>query len=187
MSDLAIQTTTYPEACAYGLPAVEYTVNGADHCGLAEAVAFGSLSNSHAIEAVTVAVSEVVKARQRKCSDIGDALATVGEALASIETTSDVDAESGIETEKLKKAKELLGKYGIDLPMTDKGQITYQTAYRKQNEVQLALDRENNDLQQNMITLQGLVNKRDNAFNVSSKVVQKVNKTALGTIRSIGA
>ena len=187
MSNLAIQTTTYPEACAYGLPAVEYTVNGADHCGLAEAVAFGSLRNSHAIEAVTVAVSEVLKARQRKCSDVGDALATVGEAVTSIKDTSDIDAESAIDIEKLRKAKATLERYGIDLPLTEKGQITYQTGYRKQNEVQKALDQENNDLQQNMTTLQGLVSKRDNVFNVSSKSVKKVNKTMRGTIRAVGA
>lgn len=187
MSGLAVETTRYPESCAYGLPNVDYTVDGAAGCGFAEAVAFGSLRQSYSVEAAAQAVSEVIKARQRKCSDIGDALATVGEAMASIEDTSDTDAESKISVTKLAQARTLLAKYGIDLPLTEKGQVTYATGYRKQNEVQMALDRETNDLQQNMTTLQGLVNKRDNVFNVSSKVVKKVNKTMIGTIRAIGA
>lgn len=187
MSEVAVQATFYPEDSAYGIPAVEYSVGGTEGCGFAEAVAFGALQSSHAIESSALAVTEVVKVRQRKCSDIGDALATIGEAVASIKDTTDIDEESSIDIEKLRKAKETLARYGIDLPLTEKGQITYQTGYRKQNEVQLALDRENNDLQMNMTTLQGLLNKRDNAFTVSSKVVKKVNKTAISTIRSIGA
>lgn len=187
MADLAVETVSYPEACAYGLPNVDYTVDGTAGCGFADAVAFGSLRQSYSVEAAALAVSEVIKVRQRKCSEIGDALATLGEAMASIEDTSDPDSESKISIDKLAQAKTLLDKYGIDLPLTEKGQISYATGYRKQNEVQLALDRENNDLQQNMTTLQGLVNKRDNVFNTSSKVVKKVNKTMISTIRAIGA
>lgn len=173
----------------YGIPMRDYTVDGAEHCGFIEAIAFGALRQSYAIEALSTAVSRVVKLRQKKASEIGDALATVSEAVTSMPMDDqDVDKESNIDVSKLKAANEIFKRYGIgEMELAESGQVTYGTASYKQTDVQLALDRENNDLQQNMNSLQNLVTKRDNAFQVASKVVAKATATASDTIRAIGA
>ena len=47
------------------------------------------------------------------------------------------------------------------------------------------MDVEDNDMQQDMITVQGLVSKRDNSFSTASKVLKKVNSTGETIINSI--
>ena len=62
----------------------------------------------------------------------------------------------------------------------------YKVAYYKQSDLQMVLDNEANDLQQNLIQIQSLVNKRDNSFSVANKVISKENRTASTTIQSMG-
>ena len=50
----------------------------------------------------------------------------------------------------------------------------------------MKLDSESNDLQQNMIQVQSLINKRDNSFSVANKVISKENRTASDTIQRMG-
>jgi hypothetical protein len=44
--------------------------------------------------------------------------------------------------------------------------------------LQYEIDYETNEMQQDMVSLQSLVSKRDNAFSTVSSLVQKVNSTA---------
>lgn len=174
----------------YGCPIQTYTVDGATGCGIVEAVAFGALHQSTAIEAITAAIGQVVKLRQKKATEVGDALATLAEAIASTDKDDpDPRRLSKIDIADLEKANEIFRKYGIkELELDeDTKQVSYAAAYYKQTDVQLALDTENNDLQQNMNNLQNMVAKRDNAFIVASKVVDKINSTAKDAIRAVGA
>ena len=191
MADISVITNVDRDSSArtYGIPMRDYTVDGATGCGFIDAIAFGALRQSYAIEALSAAVADVVKLRQRKASEIGDALATVSEAVASMPSDDmDTDKESKIDTWRLRAANEIFKRYGIEeMELAKSGQVTYGIAYQKQTDVQLALDKENNDLQQNMNSLKNLVTKRDNAFTVASKVVAKAASTASETIRGIGA
>ena len=47
-----------------------------------------------------------------------------------------------------------------------------------QSALQYEIDYETNDMQQDMVTMQSLVSKRDNAFSTASSLVQKINSTA---------
>lgn len=186
---LAVETDV-GAARVYGCSIPTYTVDGAKGCGLVEAVSFGALRQSLAIETLTTAVGQVVKLRQQKATEIGEAVATVTEAIGSMDPKDqDPDKQSAIDPHRLTRANEIFKKYGIPEMNLDEesGQVTYDTAYRKQNDVQLALDTENNDLQQNLNNLSNLVAKRDNAFIVASKVVDKINMTAKDAIRAVGA
>ena len=163
-------------------------MDGEPGLGLLEAVAFSVLRQSHAIEAVTGSMTEMVKLYQEKVSDLGEALATLSEALASMDPEDgDVTRRSSIGTSKISHMNELLAKYRIDkIAVADGGQVTFENAYYKQTDLQLALDTANNDLQQAMAGLQGLINKRDNAFVAANKVVAKINSTSLTAIRAFG-
>ena len=52
-------------------------------------------------------------------------------------------------------------------------------------EVQYHIDTENTNLQQDMVSLQSYISKRDNAYSTASKVVQKCNRAASTTISNV--
>ena len=194
MIDLAIETEIdpYEGSKVYGVPVAEYTVNGVKGCSFMEAVAFGALRQSHGIEQVSLALEEVVKLRQKKASDLGDALASIVEILATMPNDVDPDKTSTTSVSaKLVEANRVLEVYDIP-PMVTQGKpgaevVTYSECYTKQNDVQVEVDTANNDLQQDMVMMQGLVTKRDNAFSIANKLVDRTNRTAQGTIRAIGS
>ena len=190
MAGLAIETTVSPygDRNIYGIPTKRYAVDGVPDLGLLEAVSFAVLQQSHAIESVTSAMTEMVKLHQQRVEDLGEVMAVLSEALASMDPEdSDVDKRSAINAAKIAHANELLAKYGIAKMSVDEGgQVTFEGTYYKQTDVQLALDTANNDLQQVMAGLQGLINKRDNAFVAANKVVAKMNSTSLTAIRAFG-
>ena len=53
-------------------------------------------------------------------------------------------------------------------------------------EVQYQIDKEDNLLQQDMVSMQSFVSKRDNAFSTASKIIRKTNNAASSTIANIG-
>lgn len=172
----------------YGCAIPEYSIEGKGTSDFMEAVAMGALFQSFAVEANASAVAALVKVRQTKVMEIGDALASLSEAVASMSSGSDTGRKSKVDSWKLPEANRIFRKYGIEeMNLDADGQVKYEDAYPKQTDVQLVLDRENNDLRQNMNSLQNMVAKRDNAFAVASKVVDKVVSTAKDTIHAIGA
>ena len=58
---------------------------------------------------------------------------------------------------------------------------------KAQTNVQYAIEREDNDIQQDIVTLQSFISKRDNAYSNASKVIRKANQAADSTINNIGA
>lgn len=191
MSSLAIQTDidTVSGKTVYGLKMKSYTIDGTGGYGILEAAAFAALRQSHTIEAATNSIAAVVKLRQKKATDLGEALAIIAEAVASMDPKEQdpEDKVSCIGRDKIAKANAILVEYGIEaMPTNGDGEVNYSTANYKQTDVQLFLDNENNDLQQDMVSLQGLVNKRDNAFGVANKIVAKINSTYMDTINAYG-
>ena len=188
MATMPIQSSfsSITDENVYGVKIRNYTFDGkpVDH---SLALAMASLQQSEAIESLLPALNAAIDNRQRKVSDLAVVLATITEAIGSMDPKdNDTSKKSSISSEKLKTATKLLEKYGIKTMSLSDGQVTYKTAYYKQTDVQAALDTENNDLQQHMIQIQGYVTKRDNAFTVANKVLQKENSTARDTINAMG-
>ena len=176
-------------AAVYGTQLRDYAIDGEMGKTFSEVIAFASLRQSHSIEMATAAISSVVRERQRKVDDLAEVLAVISSAIPSMPTKGESgDRWSKISSEDIANANVLLAKYGIAKMSTNgDGQINYATAYQTQNDIQLLLDNENNDLQQNLTSLQSLVTKRDNAFSTANKVIQKGNATARATINAFGA
>ncbi len=77
-------------------------------------------------------------------------------------------------------------KYGITLVfMPYTAIMTRENIMKGQNEVQYAIDKEDNNLQQDMVALQGLLSKRDSAFSTASRIVQKADNAASSVIQNI--
>jgi len=176
-------------AAVYGTQLRDYAIDGEMGKTFSEVIAFASLRQSHSIEQTTAAMSSVVRLRQQKVLDLAEVLAVVSSAIPSMSTEGSSDSRwSSIDKQQIANANVLLKKYGLTTMATNgDGQINYATAYQTQNDIQLLLDTENNNLQQNITSLQALVTKRDNAFSTANKVIQKCNSTARSTISAFGA
>ncbi len=177
----------------YGVKQYDYTVGGDPGRDYAAALAAASLKESVAIEDSAAAYAVVVRQRERKISDLGDVLAAIARAIATMDPKSQDTGKRSEWSTLLYDAHGTCSRYGISLPLVAvryengrwEAQVTYRDATKSQNDIQYALDTEDNNLQQDMVSLQSLITKRDNAFSAASKIVQKATGTASGIIRNI--
>ena len=197
-----IETTPIDGFKVYGQQMVDYTVQGEAHKAYDLAMARAAFAQTTAIELETEAYGEVLKMRQKKLEELGDCVAKLSRIIAAMDADSSDDtySESGLVGSinvQLPTIKETLEKYGIDLSITDLTiefagnnmrfcSVTYGEAETEKANAEYAMDNEDNDLQQDMVTLQGLISKRDEAFNNASKITKKYNNTARSIINMIG-
>ncbi len=180
-----IQTSVIEGGAVYGVPQVAYTVAGEGGKDYSAALAAATLKESTAIEAATASYADVVRVRERKLSDLGEIMAYLNKAYASLKVkdqapgdTASVDNGHWVNT----TAK----KYGITLVFQENSSnMTRANLMTGQNEIQYAIDTEDNNLQQDMVSLQSLISKRDNAFSTASKIVEKADHGASSTIQNI--
>lgn len=171
----------------FGTAQVDYTVDGVTGCTYDKAVAMAGLQRAVAVESAIPAYTAAVRARQRKLEDLGRALADISGTLAKFDedhrqTTSEQDIVGGAETYNL------LAKYGLtkDYFKPSATRIQYQYIQKLQTDVQYALDVTNNDIQQDAVSLQGFVSKRDSAYQMAVKLLNKASQTRATGIRYIG-
>ncbi len=181
----------------YGQQQVDYTVEGKAGCDFGLAVARASMLRSVAVEGVLTGLTSAVRKREQKLTDLGQALAYIAEAAAEFNKDSHTDDTAS--SAELATAASLLGKYGIDhsaitvktfpgvTPAQDftYGTITQSDVQKLQTNVQYELDKEDNYLQQDMVSVQSYFSKRDQALSMAASLVKKVNNTMTSGIRAI--
>ena len=189
MADL-IEPNRIPGAAVYGVEQYSYTVDGVSGKDYAAALSVASFKEAVSIEKALGAYSEVVRQRMRKLEDLGAAMAGLNYAYSTLKVK---DMESGDKTDyssQLYNAYVLAGKYGISIGWTGYSNDTMQSTRKQilnaQNAVQYAIDREDNDLKQDMVSLNSYISKRDNSFSTASKLVKKALDASASTIGSIG-
>lgn len=179
--DFLIEANEIAGNVVYGVQQYDYTVDGLSHQDYIAALIAASFRESVAIEDTTTAYADVVKVRERKVDELGEVLAVLAKAIAQMDTSNNnPDAESG-DIPELVQAKDTCGKYGLTLTIKQKDgktTITYRNATTAQNDIEYALDTEDNNMQQDMVSLESLISKRDNAYSTASQVVEKATGTA---------
>ena len=189
-----IQANNITGLKVYGQQQVDYTVNGEAGCDFGAAVARASMQRAVSVESATSALADVVRARERKLTEIGEALAYVAAAAANFTSKSKTDDSTS--SPGLATAKDILDRYGIDtsnIVVVDLstlgagriGAIQNQYVGKLQTDTQYALDKEDNYLQQDMVSLQSYFSKRDQALSMAASLVKKVNNTMTSGIRAI--
>ena len=187
-----IQANNITGLKVYGQQQVDYTVNGEAGCDFGTAVARASMQRAVSVESATSALADVVRARERKLTEIGEALAYVAAAAANFTSKSKTDDSTS--SAGLATAKDILSRYNIDtshilvmnLPGIGRvGSIQNQYVGKLQTDTQYALDKEDNYLQQDMVSLQSYFSKRDQALSMAASLVKKVNNTMSSGIRAI--
>ena len=185
MSDL-IEKNMIDGGAVYGVKQYLYTVDGEAGMDYIAALTAASFKESVAIEAATSSYAAAIRQRQKKVTDLGDALAQINWCMATMDPKSNDPDKKSSGNKDLPDAVAKLSQYGISVTVTDGNKLTYRNATTAQNNIQYALDVESNNLQQDTVSLQSLVSKRDNAYSTAAKLVRKADTAASKTISNIG-
>ena len=169
----------------YGVRQVQYTVGKESGRNFTDAVMLASFKHAVVIEDVTTSYSHVVSARQTKIDELSELLAALAKAAGSFD--HDVKTSDKVTIDNASYVKTIAGKYEISLSWTDGNKMTWGNVQKAKTNVQYAIEREDNDIQQDIVTLQSYISKRDNAYSNASKVVKKSNNAASSTIGNIGS
>lgn len=157
-----------------------YTVNGVHRQDFGTAVYRATLCRTAALEETMVSYSELLRTRQKKLDELGQALSELNHAFA--QKTS--KTKTGDRLPVASSAVTILRRYGFT---SASSRMTYPDIMTLQRNVQFAMDQEDNELQQDMTVLQGYVSKRDDAMQMADKMVKKVGSTRKQGIRYIGS
>ena len=173
-----------PNASVYGVAQMSYTVDGVSGKDYAAALTAAAFRQATAIEVAASSFMTVVRQRQTKVTELGEVLSTIAMAMASLKTKdvgkNDPSATSWQMDLALGSARTICDNYGLYLNVQtkkvdgwDRYYMTRGDLMTAQNEIQYELDVEDNNLQQDMVSLQGLVSKRDSAFSTATRIVSK--------------
>ena len=190
-----IVTNQIPGASVYGVEQHSYTVDGVAGKDYAAALSAASFKEAVAIEQALSAYSEVVRQRIRKLEDLGTAMAILNEAYATLKTKEQESGDTTDNMPSLADARDIAARYGVTINMTDYTipqlgiRICYTTRrdlMNGQNAVQYAIDREDNELKKDTVSLNSYVSKRDNSFSTATKLVKKALDASGAAIGNIG-
>ena len=196
----------------YGLPQYEYTLEGtAGRFQFCSVVTEASFKQAVAVEDQILSVAAALKARRRKLEDFGKALSIFAKLIPHLNVkeqkstdTVKVDWENEGKTDG-KDYYDFFGKlkaiYGLEIefkkgPDPEEGKppppqkewyfsISREALQKGQAQLEDAVDRDDNGMQQEMTTLDGYVAKRDKSFATAEKVVKKYNSAADNTIKAM--
>ena len=182
-------------ASVYGVEQYSYTVDGVAGKDYAAALSAASFKEAVAIEQALSAYSEVVRQRMRKLDDLGTVMAILNEAYATLKTKEQESGDTTANIVSLATARDKAALYGVTINITDIAipelgiRMCYTTRrdlMNAQNAVQYAIDKEDNELKQDTVSLNSYVSKRDNSFSTASKLVRKALDASGSTIGNIG-
>ena len=189
-----IDTVEIAGGAVYGVRQLSYTVEGVAGKDYGAALTAAAFKESTAIEDTMNSYAVVVRQRMRKLEDLGKVMAGLNGGSATLRTSNQESSDRTDKMSILAEAHSLAAKYGITVTCVAyefsdgvyKAQMRRDDIYRAQNEVQYAIDREDNDLKQDTVSLNSYMSKRDNAFSAASKLIKKANDAASNTIGNIG-
>ena len=182
----------------YGQQQVDYTVDSVSGRDFAAAVARASMLRSVAVEHVLSSLSEVVRLREKKLTDLAEALSIISSVAVSFDKDSKTDDMKF--SWELGQAKKILDRYGLDTSLlkqfdpeenwnipgnTDFWGVSKGNSSKVQTDVQYEMDKEDNYLQQDLVSVQSYFSKRDQALSTATSLVKKVNNTMTTGVRSI--
>ena len=176
-------------ADVYGVEQYSYTVDGVENRDYTAALAAAAFKQAAAVEADLNALNIMVRARQTKLSDLNAALTTVVTALATVKTDGDQGAsEKSSEINALRDARDTARLYGITIHLVgdNDNQITYGDGQTALAELKHSADLESNSMQQDVVTLQNLISKRDSTYQTLISLVKRSLNASTTTIKGLG-
>ena len=183
-----IETRKIEGASVYGVEQVSYVVDGVEGRDYSAALAAACLRQAAAIESDLNAIAGSVRMRQKKLSDLNGILTTIVYAIGTMPTEKIERTDKSSEINALRDAAEIAREYGISIPLAgDNGnQIQRDESQTAQANVKHALDLEGNSLQQDTVTLQNLISKRDSSYQTVTSIVKRSLNAGATAVRGLG-
>ena len=168
----------------FGQAQVGYSVGGVTGQSYGDAAAMAGLQRATSVETSIAAYEKMMRLRQRKVNELGEALSYIAESVGRFPakggSTSDTQSVNA-------NLKTILDRYGVTVrDITVSTSMTKHQLQMTEQAVQYAMDVESNNLQQDMATLQSLVNRRDDAFQLAAKIARKAAQTFTSGVRAMG-
>ena len=187
-----IETRVIDGADVYGVPQSEYVLDGEAGHDYTEALSAAAFKQSTAVEAELTAMNAVVRARQTKLNELNEALSTIAYAIGTLPTSTSHSAESSDLSDKidaLMDARDLARKYGITITLSgDSGnQIRRDDVQKASANLQHEMDLEGNALQQDNVSLQNMISKRDSTYQTAMSVVKKSLNVGKTLVKALGS
>lgn len=171
----------------FQLEQVEYRLQGSDRVldyeGLVAALATG---RSARLERQAQVQAAFVRQRNEVIESLGEVLAEVCDCLATLGQKD--DAPEKISSSRLGQCHVLLGQLGVKsyISYSDGvGTLDKGNAQKQQSELQYAIDMRDNDLQQDVIAMQSLMNKRDDAYALAAKLASRISDARSKTLENL--
>ena len=174
-------------ASVYGVEQVCYTVDGVVGQDYVQALTVACFKESVAVEAELDVLNAMVRARQQKLKDLGDVMTVLTKAQGTMPSKDQYRSDLSEEMDELLDAAELGLKYFVRIPLTgDNGnQVRRDVCQNAIANVKHSVDMESNSLQQDVVTLQNLVGKRDSTYQTAASVTKKALSAGASAIRSM--
>ena len=188
-----IEARVIDGADIYGVPQSEYVLDGEAGHDYTEALTAAAFKQSAAVEAELSAMNAVVRARQTKLNELNEALSTIAYAIGTLRVgDSDHQAESSDLSDKidaLMDARDLARKYGITIILSgDSGnQIRRDDSQKASANIHHELDIEGNALQQDNVSLQNMISKRDSTYQTAMSIVKKSLNVGKTLVKGLGS
>lgn len=184
-----VETCNIAGCSVYGVQQVQYRVNGSERCDYARTLAAISLTRAASIEDDVGAITYLLRLRMKKIEDLGAAMAAVEKALIA------TDGEGAKVTDKLGSYydQHLAGPIntlvacGVEISASIRNSnMTRGDLQKVETRAKYVLDKEQNELQQDSLSVQNMISKRDSAYSNASSLMKKVYDDMTELIRKIG-
>ena len=184
-----IETRVIDGADVYGVPQNEYVLDGKAGHDYTDALAAAAFRQSTAVEADLTAMGAVVRARQTKLNELDVALSTIAYAIGTMPGSDKADSSDlSDKIDALMDARDVARKYGITILLAgDSGnQIKRREAQTASANLQHEMDLESNALQQDNVSLQNMISKRDSTYQTAMSVVKKSLNVGKTLVKALG-
>ena len=184
-----IETRVIDGADVYGVPQNEYVLDGKAGHDYTDALAAAAFRQSTAVEADLTAMGAVVRARQTKLNELDVALSTIAYAIGTLpDPNKGGSGDLSDKIDALMDARDVARKYGITISLAgDSGnQIKRREAQTASANLQHEMDLESNALQQDNVSLQNMISKRDSTYQTAMSVVKKSLNVTKTLVKALG-
>lgn len=181
-----IEQTRIPGLAVLGVNQYDYTVDGREHLALIDTVGAVAFVRATAMESMTQAMAAQTRFRREKLAVLGEAMSEAAAAAAVLGEKKLADIYTST---KLREIYVELVKWGLADCVSClgiDGSLSKKNLGRFQNNVQMALDRENSKVKQVTLALKSFIKKRDQAFDNATKAVKKISHSAETAVNEIG-
>ena len=183
-----VETCKIPGCSVYGVQQVQYRVNGSEKCDYAYTLAAISLTRATSIEGEVGAITYLLRLRMKKVEDLGNAMAAIEKALVATDgEKAKITDKIGSYYSNIEGAINTLIACGVEISTSIcNSDMTRGDLQKIETRAKYVLDREQNEVQQDSLSVQNMISKRDSAFSNASSLMKKVYDDMTDLICKIG-